>query len=52
MARLNAETFRRICMSFDAWVVGFGLSGTLADLELVASPAAYGIWAAVVLIDS
>src|SRR3954454_21030822 len=23
---LNAETFRRICMSFDAWVVGFGLS--------------------------
>ena len=24
--RLDAETFRRICMSFDAWVVGFGLS--------------------------
>ncbi len=23
--RLDAETFRRICMSFDAWVVGFGL---------------------------
>jgi uncharacterized membrane protein YfcA len=22
--RLDAETFRRICMSFDAWVVGFG----------------------------
>src|SRR5258706_6329103 len=21
---LDAETFRRICMSFDAWVVGFG----------------------------
>jgi len=24
--RMDAETFRRICMSFDAWVVGFGLS--------------------------
>jgi putative ABC transport system substrate-binding protein len=22
--RLDAETFRRLCMSFDAWVVGFG----------------------------
>src|SRR5215469_1484416 len=27
--RLDAETFRRICMSFDAWVVGFGLSRVL-----------------------
>src|SRR5437667_3417836 len=24
--RINTETFRRICMSFDAWVVGFGIS--------------------------
>src|SRR5207245_10706443 len=27
--QLDAETFRRICMSFDAWVVGFGLSRVL-----------------------
>ncbi|HKA91225.1 MAG TPA: sulfite exporter TauE/SafE family protein [Haliangiales bacterium] len=27
--RLNAETFRRVCMSFDAWVVAFGLSRLL-----------------------
>ena len=26
---VDAETFRRICMSFDAWVVGFGLSRVL-----------------------
>src|SRR5262249_26845509 len=24
--RLDAETFRRICMSFDAWIVAFGIS--------------------------
>src|SRR5688572_4985216 len=24
--RVRPETFRRICMSFDAWIVGFGLS--------------------------
>jgi hypothetical protein len=30
--RLDAETFRRICMSFDAWVVG------LIELNLIESP--------------
>src|SRR5690349_7295651 len=30
--RLDAETFRRICMSFDAWIVGFGLSRVLIEL--------------------
>ena len=33
--RLDAETFRRICMSFDAWIVGFGLSRVLIELALV-----------------
>src|SRR5262249_56047135 len=33
--RLDAETFRRICMSFDAWVVGFGLSRVLIELNLM-----------------
>src|SRR6266567_8437354 len=36
--RLDAETFRRICMSFDAWVVGFGLSRVLIELNLMESP--------------
>ena len=49
--RLDAETFRRICMSFDAWVVGFGLSRVLIELGLVASPAAYGFMAATIVID-
>ena len=50
--RLDAETFRRICMSFDAWVVGFGLSRVLIELNLMASPWAYSVMAATVLIDA
>ncbi|HLC42144.1 MAG TPA: sulfite exporter TauE/SafE family protein [Methylomirabilota bacterium] len=50
--RIEPETFRRICMSFDAWVVGFGLSRITIDLGLIGSPSAYGIWLAVVLIDA
>src|SRR4051812_12125076 len=49
--RLDAETFRRICMSFDAWVVGFGLSRVLIDLNLMASPWAYSVMVATILID-
>jgi uncharacterized membrane protein YfcA len=49
--RLDAETFRRICMSFDAWVIGFGLSRVLIDLTLLASPTAYSVWLAVILLD-
>jgi hypothetical protein len=48
---VDSETFRRICMSFDAWVVGFGLSHTLIELDLAASPWAYGVMAATMLID-
>lgn len=51
MRRVDPETFRRICMSFDAWVVGFGLSRTLIELKLLHSPWAYGIMAATILID-
>jgi uncharacterized membrane protein YfcA len=50
--RIEPETFRRICMSFDAWVVGFGLSRITVDLGLIGHPSAYGIWLAVVLIDT
>jgi uncharacterized protein len=50
--RLDAETFRRICMSFDAWVVGFGLSRVLIELDMAASPLAYGVLAGTILIDA
>jgi uncharacterized membrane protein YfcA len=49
--RLAAETFRRICMSFDAWVVGFGLSRTLIDLGVLGDPAAYVVLATAAAVD-
>jgi uncharacterized membrane protein YfcA len=50
--RLDAETFRRICMSFDAWVVAFGLSRVLIELNLMESPLAYSVMAVTILIDA
>lgn len=50
--RMDPETFRRICMSFDAWVVGFGLSRVLIELKIAVSPTAYSVLAAVVVIDA
>src|SRR5260370_4698521 len=52
LRRLDAETFRRICMSFDAWVVGFGLSRVLIELGLVASPLAYSVMAVTILVHA
>jgi uncharacterized membrane protein YfcA len=49
--RLAAETFRRVCMSFDAWVVGFGLSRALIDVGILGDPAAYVVLAMAGLID-
>ena len=50
--QLEPETFRRISMSFDAWVVGFGFSRALIDLNLVKRPWAYCVMAAAMLIDA
>jgi len=49
--RVPNEAFRRVCMSFDAWIVGFGLSHTLIELQLLGRANAYSIWAAVILFD-
>jgi uncharacterized membrane protein YfcA len=49
--RVDAETFRRICMSFDAWIVGFGLSTLLRSLHLVEGPEAFLLMAAVIAVD-
>jgi len=50
--QMPVETFRRICMSFDAWIVGFGLSRVLIVLQLLRGPAAYSIWLSVIMIDA
>lgn len=49
--RVRAETFRRVCMSFDAWVVAFGLSTLLRQLHIVDSAAAFSVLAAVAVLD-
>jgi hypothetical protein len=49
--RLDAETFRRVCMSFDVWVVGFGLARVLLELKLAQGAAAYGPMVAAGLLD-
>lgn len=51
MKYVPAETFRRVCMSFDAWIIGFGLSRTIIDLKLLTSTRAYAVWAAVIMVD-
>jgi uncharacterized membrane protein YfcA len=50
--RVRVETFRRICMSFDAYVVGFGISRLLGELGLVKSSAAYLVLVGVAVLDT
>jgi uncharacterized membrane protein YfcA len=50
--RMPAETFRRLCMSFDAWVVAFGVSTVIRDLKLVEGPRAFLFLVGVILIDA
>jgi uncharacterized protein len=50
--RVPPETFRRLCMSFDAWVVGFGASTVLRDLRIVEGASAYLFLAAIILVDA
>src|SRR5216110_3741802 len=50
--RVRPETFRRLCMSFDAWVVGYGISTLLRQLHLVDGVAAFSVVTAVGLVDT
>lgn len=50
--RMRPETFRRICMSFDAWVVAFGLSKLVHDLKLVPGNQAYLLLLIVMVLDA
>jgi len=49
--KIDAESFRRVCMCFDSLIVGFGLSRVLDELHFVPAQAAYLLLLAVVLID-
>ncbi len=49
---MDPETFRRICMAFDALVVGFGLSRVLVELNLASTFTTYSILSIVVLLNA
>ena len=49
--KFTVETFRRICMSFDAWIVGYGLSRTLIPTFGISESIAYLLWSGVITID-
>ena len=49
--RVSSETFRRVCMSFDAYLVAFGLSRTLIDLGIVPG-VAYQLLVATAIVDA
>ena len=48
---VRTETFRRLCMSFDAWIVGFGMSKVLTELGIAEGVSAYSFLAVVGSID-
>ena len=48
---MEPETFRRLCMSFDALVVGFGLSRVLVELKLASTFTTYTILSIVVALN-
>jgi hypothetical protein len=52
IGRLSVETFRRICMSFDAWIVAFGLSRALPEVGWAQLPQAYLVLGAVFILDA
>lgn len=49
--RVSVESFRRVCMSFDAYLVSFALARTLANLD-IAAILAYQVFAATAIIDT
>lgn len=52
MNTVDPESFRRICMAFDAWLISFGLSRVLSTHGGVLAPFAYVPMAGVLVLDA
>jgi uncharacterized protein len=50
--KIDAETFRRVCMSFDAWLVAFGASRVVTKLDLATPLWAYQLMVLTIVIDA
>jgi uncharacterized membrane protein YfcA len=51
LRRVAPEPFRRVCMTIDALLVGFGLARTLVERQLVSQPVAYAGLAVVACLE-
>jgi uncharacterized membrane protein YfcA len=49
---MDPETFRRICMAFDALIVAFGLSRVLIELNLATALTTYSILTIVMMLNA
>jgi uncharacterized membrane protein YfcA len=49
--RVDAETFRRVCMSFDAWIVSIGIGALLRSLGVAGADVALAVPIATIAID-
>jgi hypothetical protein len=49
---MDPETFRRICMAFDALVVAFGLSRVLVELNLASDLTTYSVFSIVAALNA
>ena len=50
--KIRPETFRRVCMSFDAWIVGLGLSTLVPKSGLIEGPSRWLILVGVGVLDT
>jgi uncharacterized membrane protein YfcA len=50
--RVQADVFRRLCMSFDAWVVAFGLASVMRMLGIADNLGAACVFTSVAALDS
>lgn len=49
--RVDAEAFRRVCMSFDAWIVGIGLAVLVPALGVASAATGSALLAGIVAVD-
>ena len=49
---MDPETFRRICMAFDALIVAFGMSRVLIELNLATAVTTYSILLFVMILNA
>jgi uncharacterized membrane protein YfcA len=50
--RVDPATFRRVCLTFDVWLVSFGIARVLTSLSVVPAVWAYQVMTCAILLDA